>query len=163
MIGRLDINTAGLLLFTTDGELANRLMHPKYEIEREYAVRVYGDVTQTQLNNMTSGVMLEDGPAKFERIKLEGGEGKNQWFHVILKEGRKREVRRLWESQGLTVSRLLRIRYDEIILNRTLKQGKWMDLPAPLIRNLGKRVELELNAYSKNFTSGHEMRYRDNK
>jgi len=149
MVGRLDINTAGLILFTTNGELANRLMHPKYEIEREYAVRVFGEVTQTQINNMLKGVMLEDGFAKFANIKHEGGTGKNQWYHVILKEGRKREVRRLWESQDLTVSRLIRIRYENVHLNRTLKQGRWMDLPPSVIKALAKKVDLTVNAYQK--------------
>lgn len=149
MIGRLDLNTSGLLLFTTNGELANRLMHPRYEVEREYAVRVYGDVTQDHINNLLNGVQLEDGPAKFDEIKSEGGEGRNQWFHVKLREGRKREVRRLWESQDLTVSRLTRIRYGNVLLNRSLKLGKWHDLPPGLIKDLGTLVGLDINPYVK--------------
>jgi len=150
MVGRLDLNTSGLLLFTTNGELANRLMHPKYQVEREYAVRVYGEVTPEHIKQLLKGVELEDGFAKFEDIKLEGGEGRNQWYHVKLKEGRKREVRRLWESQGLTVSRLTRIRYGNVTLNRTLKQGKWRDLPPFVIKELGQLVELDINPYQNN-------------
>lgn len=149
MIGRLDINTSGLLLFTTNGELANRLMHPKYEVTRQYAVRVYGEVTQEHIKNLLKGVMLEDGMAKFDEVKLEGGEGRNQWYLVKLREGRKREVRRLWESQDLAVSRLTRIAYGNITLSRTLKQGKWKDLPPGLTRELGQLVGLEIDPYVK--------------
>ncbi|WP_113906419.1 23S rRNA pseudouridine(2605) synthase RluB [Aliidiomarina celeris] len=127
-IGRLDINTSGLLMFTTDGELANRLMHPKYEVEREYAVRVFGEVTDAHIQKLRKGVKLEDGFAQFKKIKRQGGEGMNQWFHVTLTEGRNREVRRLWDSQGLTVSRLIRIRYGKQTLPKGLVQGGWVDL-----------------------------------
>lgn len=127
-IGRLDINTSGLLLFTTDGELANRLMHPKYEVEREYAVRVFGEVTDAHIQKLRKGVKLDDGFAQFKKIKRQGGEGMNQWFHVTLTEGRNREVRRLWDSQGLTVSRLIRIRYGKQLLPKGLVQGGWVDL-----------------------------------
>lgn len=127
-IGRLDINTAGLLLFTNDGELANRLMHPSHQIEREYAVRVMGEVTEEMLQAMQEGVMLEDGLASFSAIELVGGEGINVWYHVVINEGRNREVRRLWESQGVTVSRLKRVRYGNIYLDKRTKMGEWIEL-----------------------------------
>nr|WP_163500838.1 23S rRNA pseudouridine(2605) synthase RluB [Halomonas socia] len=127
-IGRLDINTSGLLLFTTDGELANKLMHPSTEVEREYAVRVMGEVRREQVVAMVEGVMLEDGPARFSDVQEFGGEGINTWFHVVIMEGRNREVRRLWESQGLTVSRLKRVRYGNIFLDKRAKAGEWTEL-----------------------------------
>ena len=142
-IGRLDINTSGLLLFTNDGELANRLMHPSYTIEREYAVRVLGEVTREQLKAMTDGVELEDGVARFTTLRDGGGEGANHWYHVTLEEGRNREVRRLWESQGITVSRLTRVRYGPIILHRSLRPGKWEELSAENISLLRQAVGLE--------------------
>ena len=137
MVGRLDFNTTGLLLFTSDGELANRLMHPSANIEREYAVRVLGEVTKSIVSNLLEGVELEDGPARFTRIQPAGGEGANQWFHVTLLEGRYREVRRLWESQGLTVSRLSRIRFGPLTLPRTLRGGKWEELDSSALELLG--------------------------
>lgn len=123
MIGRLDFNTEGLLLFTNHGELAHRLMHPSYEIEREYAVRILGKVEKEMLNRLKQGILLEDGLAKFNEIIDAGGEGVNHWFHVTLNEGRNREVRRLWESQGVKVSRLIRVRFGAIGLPRLLKRG----------------------------------------
>ena len=129
-VGRLDINTSGLLLFTNDGELANQLMHPKYAIEREYAVRVRGAVSPDMLKNMTQGVQLEDGLAQFKQVKFQGGDGSNAWYHVILTEGRNREVRRLWDSQGLEVSRLIRIRFGSIHMPRFLARGKSIELSA---------------------------------
>lgn len=127
-VGRLDVNSAGLLLLTNDGELANRLMHPKYEIDREYAVRVNGEVTESMVKQLVSGVTLEDGTARFEDVVDSGGEGSNHWFHVVLMEGRNREVRRMWNAVGAQVSRLKRVRYGPIILDSAVKVGQWREL-----------------------------------
>lgn len=127
-VGRLDLNTSGLLIFTNDGELANQLMHPKYGLEREYAVRVHGQVSPEALKNLEKGVTLDDGPAKFNKIEFRGGEGSNTWYHVTLSEGRNREVRRLWESQGIEVSRLIRIRYGMLTMPRFLVRGQTFEL-----------------------------------
>ncbi|WP_163575237.1 23S rRNA pseudouridine(2605) synthase RluB [Halomonas faecis] len=141
-IGRLDINTSGLLLFTTDGELANRLMHPSTQVEREYAVRVMGEVTKEQVVAMVEGVMLEDGPARFTDVQEFGGEGINTWFHVVITEGRNREVRRLWESQGLTVSRLKRVRYGNVFLDKRAKAGEWVELSQEEVDDLAAAADL---------------------
>ena len=127
-VGRLDINTSGLLIFTNNGELANRLMHPKYELEREYAVRVYGQVSPDVIKALLAGVSLDDGIAKFKRIEFNGGEGTNSWYHVVLSEGKNREVRRLWQSQGVEVSRLVRVRYGPFQLPRSLDRGGVVEL-----------------------------------
>lgn len=127
-VGRLDINTRGLLLLTNDGGLANRLMHPASAVEREYAVRVLGEVSPAIIKTLQQGVLLKDGMARFKAIRAAGGNGANRWYHVILCEGRNREVRRLWESQGMVVSRLLRIRYGPIVLPPGLRPGQWNEL-----------------------------------
>lgn len=128
MVGRLDVNTTGLLIFTNQGELANKLMHPRAQIEREYAVRIQGEITPEQLKQLQTGVVLEDGLARFQQVVYSGGEGSNHWYHVILCEGRNREVRRLWESQGVRVSRLIRIRFGNLFLPRYLRRGQWKEL-----------------------------------
>lgn len=143
VVGRLDINTLGLLLFTNDGELANRLMHPSSEIDREYAVRILGEVTDDTLTILKQGVELEDGPAHFDTVTYAGGEGANHWYHVTLKEGRNREVRRLWESQGVTVSRLIRVRFGPIWLPRNLRPGKWAELDENLSDQLLQAVGMD--------------------
>lgn len=129
-IGRLDVNTSGLLLVTTSGELANRMMHPSFEFDREYAVRVLGELTREQMKEMTSGIMLEDGQAHFQHVSEQGGaeEGANRWYKVIIREGRNREVRRMFEHFGLTVSRLIRVRFGNIGLPPRLKRGQYYEL-----------------------------------
>jgi 23S rRNA pseudouridine2605 synthase len=144
-VGRLDINTSGLILLTTDGELANRLMHPSSGIDREYLVRVHGDVTEEQLERLVDGVILDDGPARFTDIVRHpeaDPDRRNQWFYVALMEGRNREVRRLWESQGLQVNRLKRVRYGCIFLPSFLKQGHFVELGQKEVDDLGKLVDL---------------------
>ena len=141
-VGRLDVNTSGLLLFTTDGELANRLMHPSQQVEREYAVRVFGEVDDKMMSRLKKGVQLEDGPAHFNSIKPAGGDGMNRWYHVTISEGRNREVRRLWESQEVQVSRLIRVRYGDIPLEQGLPQGGWSEMPLEQVNALRKQVKL---------------------
>ncbi len=141
-IGRLDINTSGLLLFTTDGELANRLMHPSSEIDREYAVRVHGEVTPEIVETLKEGVLLEDGMANFSDVKYFDGTGRNQWYHVVIMEGRNREVRRLWESQELEVSRLKRVRYGCIFLPKEVSLGQWRELNQRELNDLCDSVDL---------------------
>jgi 23S rRNA pseudouridine2605 synthase len=143
-VGRLDINTSGLLLFTNDGELANRLMHPRYNMDREYAVRVHGDVTDEMLSRLKEGVWLEDGMAKFTDIRKGNNEteGRNSWFYCALLEGRNREVRRLWESQEVEVSRLKRVRYGPVFIPSHLTQGSWLELPPQDVSVLLREVEL---------------------
>ncbi|MFV2057419.1 MAG: 23S rRNA pseudouridine(2605) synthase RluB [Thiohalomonadales bacterium] len=146
LLGRLDINTSGLLLVTNNGELANRLMHPSSEIEREYAVRVLGEATDEQVLQLLEGIELEDGLASFLSVSESEGTGSNRWYHVVLKEGRNREVRRLWEAVGLKVSRLIRIRYGMIALPRLLR-GQHKELPekqvTALMQSVGMRNTLE--------------------
>lgn len=141
-IGRLDINTAGLLLFSNNGEIAHRLMHPSYRIEREYAVRVRGEVTAAVLKQLRTGLELDDGWARFDQVSPGAGAGANRWHHVVISEGKTREVRRLWESQGLQVSRLVRVRYGPIRLMRDLRQGRWDELSREEVRALEAMVGL---------------------
>src|ERR1700712_843916 len=149
-IGRLDINTTGLLMFTTDGELANRLMHPSYEMDREYAVRVRGEVDDEMIERLKAGVVLEDGPAKFTDIQqAPGGEGFNHWYHCVVMEGRNREVRRLWESQGLVVSRLKRVRFANIFIPSHVRVGQWSELSEGEISDLCLTAGFDKNTHTK--------------
>ncbi len=141
-VGRLDVNTCGLMLFTTDGELANRLMHPSREVEREYAVRVFGQIDDEKIRQLSLGVQLEDGPAAFKTLKFGGGEGLNQWYNVTLTEGRNREVRRLWEAVGVQVSRLIRVRYGDIVLPKGLPRGGYMEMDLTSVNYLRQLVEM---------------------
>lgn len=156
-IGRLDYNTSGLLLFSTDGELAHALMHPSSNIEREYMVRVMGDVQPEMLERMVEGVMLDDGLARFTDIQDGGGDGINHWYYVVLMEGRNREVRRLWESQGLTVSRLKRVRYGEIFIPSKVKQGQWVELEAKEIKSLYRMADLPVKTVRKGSQKEREV------
>ncbi|WP_274585361.1 pseudouridine synthase [Neisseria leonii] len=143
-IGRLDINTSGLLILTTSGELVQRFAHPSFEVEREYAVRTLGALTAEQIRLLTEGVMLEDGLAKVERIRENGGEGVNKWYSVVIKEGRNREVRRIFESQGLTVSRLVRVGFGPIALPNRLKRGQFYELNPAEVANIVKWADMPL-------------------
>jgi 23S rRNA pseudouridine2605 synthase len=137
-VGRLDFNSCGLMLFTSSGELANQLMHPRYELEREYAVRVLGEPTTEAMMQLEAGIQLEDGLAKFNRMVDGGGEGANHWYRVTLSEGRNREVRRMFEAVGLQVSRLMRVRYGPVHLPPGLKRGLWRELESQEVMALTK-------------------------
>lgn len=142
-VGRLDFNTEGLLMLTTSGDLANRFMHPRYSVEREYAVRVVGELTEGNRQKLLKGIELDDGPANFLRIRDGGGEGTNHWYHVALAEGRNREVRRMFEAVGLMVSRLIRTRHGPIALPKGLKRGRWEELEDNQVRSLMAAVGLK--------------------
>ncbi len=143
-IGRLDMNTSGLLIFTNSGELANRFMHPRYEVEREYAVRIFGELTEGQMLQLTQGIELEDGPASFDSISPQGGEGANHWYQVIIREGRNREVRRLFEAFQLPVSRLMRVRFGPVNLPPRVKRGAMLKLEQKQIVDLLEWAGLEV-------------------
>jgi 23S rRNA pseudouridine2605 synthase len=148
-VGRLDFNTEGLLMLTTSGDLANRFMHPRYSVEREYAVRVVGELAEGMRQKLLHGVELEDGPANFLRIRDGGGEGTNHWYHVALAEGRNREVRRMFEAAGLMVSRLIRTRHGPISLPKGLKRGRWEELEDNQVRALMASVGLKAPSEEK--------------
>ncbi|MGB5289916.1 MAG: pseudouridine synthase [Lysobacterales bacterium] len=141
-VGRLDLNTSGLLLMTTDGELAHAMMHPSNQVDREYACRIFGEVDADKLANLKKGVMLDDGMAQFSDIQAAGGDESNTWYHVTLLEGRNREVRRLWASQDLMVSRLKRVRYGAVFLPKRLRMGDWSELTAKDHQTLREDVGL---------------------
>jgi 23S rRNA pseudouridine2605 synthase len=157
-VGRLDLNTQGLMLVTTNGELANRMMHPSREFEREYAVRIFGHVNDSLVERMQTGIELEDGVGRFLSVQSAGGEGANQWFHVVVNEGRNRLVRRLWESQGVTVSRLIRIRFGDIPLPPRLKARTFFELPPEDLAVLLQAVGLTEPKARKSPPSGRPAR-----
>lgn len=148
-VGRLDVNTTGLLLFTTDGELANKLMHPSSEIDREYLCRVHGAVDEAMINRLREGVLLEDGMAQFTDVVHGGGEGRNQWFYVCVMEGRNREVRRLWASQDVEVNRLKRVRYGSVFLPSECKVGTWVEMPNKEVNDVRSRLGLSKIAFAR--------------
>jgi len=159
-IGRLDYNTSGLLLFTTDGELANALMHPSSNIEREYMVRVKGEVTEDTFKALRAGVMLEDGLARFTDIEDGGGEGANHWYYVVIMEGRTREVRRLWESQDCVVSRLKRTRYGNVFIPSQVKQGMWIELQNKEVKDLYRQGGLDARPVERATPAEHKRMQR---
>ena len=141
-IGLLDINTSGLLIFTSDGDLANKMMHPSANIDREYAVRVLGNIDEDMIARLKEGVLLEDGMAKFTDVQFFDGDGANKWYHCVVMEGRNREVRRLWESQGIKVSRLKRVRYGSVFMPSDVKIGTWKELDNKEVKAIAKQLEL---------------------
>ena len=162
-IGRLDINTSGLLIFTTDGEIANKMMHPSSNIDREYAVRVLGEVDDEMLERLKQGVLLDDGMAKFTDVQYFDGEGANRWYHCVVMEGRNREVRRLWESQNVQVSRLKRVRFGPVFLPSDVKVGTWRDLSQKELDVLTDELELprrSLPKFDPHAAKDQEREYR---
>lgn len=157
-VGRLDINTSGLLLLTTDGELANRLMHPRHQLARDYAVRIFGKADADMLRRLSEGVVLEDGKAAFESIEpIDSGRAANEWYRVRLREGRNRLVRRLWESQGVQVSRLMRVQYGPIAMPAGLREGQVQALTAGEVRHLAELVDLPVSKPQRS-TAGRAQR-----
>jgi 23S rRNA pseudouridine2605 synthase len=161
-VGRLDFNTEGLLLFTTSGELANRLMHPRYGVEREYAVRILGELSDEQQSQLKTGIQLDDGQARFLRLASGGGDGANRWYHVALTEGRNREVRRMFEASGHTVSRLIRTRYGIFLLPPRLRRGKWEEIPNEGVAQLMKAAGLKVPQASEKGRSNQSGRSDSN-
>ena len=157
-IGRLDFNTSGLLIFTSYGELANRLMHPKYEVEREYSVRILGELSEDQIKEFKAGIEVEGAKAKFESIYFEGGDGANKWYRVVLKEGRNREVRKMFEYFDLTVSRLIRVRFGIVILPSHLKRGMHTELTQAEVTRLLQKHDIEPNDFNKPQLSNQRKR-----
>jgi len=145
-VGRLDYNTSGLLILTSDGDLANRMMHPRYGLEREYAVRVRGKLTEEQSSRLRAGIDLGDGKAQCESVEDGGGEGANHWYRIVIREGRDRVVRRLFEALGLAVSRLMRVRFGPVALPPRLKRGQYVELPPREVRQLLSTLDLPADA-----------------
>lgn len=162
-VGRLDLNSSGLMLFSTDGELANRLMHPSNQVQRVYAVRVLGEVSDEHIETLKQGVELDDGMAAFQRIDDAGGEGANHWYHVTLKEGRQREVRRLWEHLGFKVSRLIRIQYGPITLPRNLRSDKTQELSPDEVKMLFDSLGMAIEQRKKGLQKTNKQAARNNK
>jgi len=162
-VGRLDFNTSGLLLFTDDGDLANKLMHPSSEIDREYLVRVQGEVDDAMKQRLREGVILDDGAAKFTDIVDGAGEGRNRWFYCVVMEGRNREVRRLWESQGVTVSRLKRVRYGNIFIPSHVRVGQWIELNDKEVSDLNQTAGLEATGKLSSSRAEDDYRARHHK